>query len=62
MDRLPDVEAMALFAKVAVRQPGDKAMSCVQLNAEFAKLDRVQQEADNNKGMNTANVAAELLF
>ena len=54
--------ACATTTKVAVRQPGDAAMSCDQLKTEFAKLDKVQEEADNNKGVNTANVAAVLLF
>ena len=54
--------ACATTTKVAVQQPGDASMSCAQLKAEFAKLDAVQQEADHNKGVNTANVAAVLLF
>jgi len=54
--------ACATTTKVAVRQPGDANMSCDQLKAEFVKLDKVQEEADNNKGVNTANVAAVLLF
>ena len=54
--------ACATTTKVAVQQPGDQNMSCEALKAEFAKLDKVQEEADHNKGVNTANVAAVLLF
>ena len=48
--------------KVAVEQPGDRNMSCTELQAEFAKLDNVMEEAENNKGVNTANVAAVVFF
>lgn len=48
--------------KVSVMQPGDRAMTCTQLRAEFAKLDAVKADADKDKGVNTANVAAVLLF
>jgi len=52
----------ATTTKVAVNQPGDNRLSCTEIKAEFAKLDRVQEEADDNKGVNTANVAAVLFF
>lgn len=48
--------------KVAAIQPMDETLSCPQLKAEFAKLDGITEEADHNKGVNTANVAAVLLF
>ena len=48
--------------KVATLRPGDEALSCTELTAEFNKLDTVMDEADDNKGVNTANVAAVLLF
>lgn len=48
--------------KVNVMQPGDQAMTCTQLKAEFAKLDTVKADADSDKGVNGANVAAVLLF
>jgi hypothetical protein len=48
--------------KVATVQPTDMAMSCEELKAEFGKLDAVMEEADGNKGVNAANVAAVLLF
>jgi len=54
--------ACATTTKVATVQPDDTKMSCEQLKAEFAKLDTVMQEADHNKGVNTANVAAVLFF
>lgn len=54
--------ACTTTTKVATVQPGDDQMSCEQLKAEFAKLDGVMQEADGNKGVNAANVAAVLLF
>lgn len=52
----------ATTTKVATQQPGDEKLSCDALKAEFAKLDSVTQEADANKGVNTANVAAVLFF
>jgi hypothetical protein len=48
--------------KVAISQAGDEALSCEQLQAEFARLDRVVLQAQGNKGMNAANVTAALLF
>jgi hypothetical protein len=48
--------------KVATVQPMDTTLSCSQLQAEFVKLDSVTKQADENKGVNTANVAAVLLF
>jgi len=64
------IAAAALFTasactnseKVAVVQPGDSKLSCEQLNTEFTKLDAIMDEAQGNKGVNTANVAAVLLF
>ncbi|MAK65313.1 MAG: hypothetical protein CMF75_11335 [Maricaulis sp.] len=59
----------ALFAvgctstpKVDVRQPGDRNMSCAELEAEMHALDDIQEEAEHNQGVNTANVAAVVLF
>lgn len=43
-------------------QPGDVAMNCTQLKAEFARLDAIKSDADHDKGVNTANVAAVLFF
>lgn len=48
--------------KVAAVQPMDATLTCDQLTAEFAKLDSINKTADGNKGVNTANVAAVLLF
>lgn len=48
--------------KVNVMQPGDQAMTCTQLRAEFARLDTIKADADSDKGVNGANVAAVLLF
>lgn len=48
--------------KVAAVQPMDATLTCDQLTAEFAKLDSINKTADSNKGVNTANVAAVLLF
>ncbi|HEX5776847.1 MAG TPA: hypothetical protein VFX95_09230 [Caulobacteraceae bacterium] len=52
----------ATTTKVATQQPGDLSMSCEQIKTEFTKLDAVMQEADGNKGVNAANVAAVLFF
>ena len=56
------LSACATTTKVAVRQPGDSRLTCEQIKAEFEKLDNVQQEADDNRGVNTTNVAAAVLF
>lgn len=48
--------------KVSVMQPGDRMLTCAQLKEEFAKLDAIKRDADSDKGVNTANVAAVLLF
>ena len=48
--------------KVSVMMPGDRAMTCTQLKDEFAKLDVIKRDADSDKGVNGANVAAVLLF
>ena len=48
--------------KVNVMQPGDRAMTCTQMRAEFARLDTVMADANSDKGVNGANVAAVLLF
>lgn len=48
--------------KVAVKQPGDEKMSCAELSTEFAKLDQIMEDAQGDKGVNTANVAAVVLF
>jgi hypothetical protein len=56
------VTGCATTTKVATQQPGDERMSCEALKGEFAKLDAVGREAIDNKGVNTANVAAVLLF
>jgi hypothetical protein len=56
------VAACTTTEKVAAVQPMDAALSCDQLTAEFAKLDSINKTADSNKGVNTANVAAVLLF
>ncbi len=48
--------------KVATSKPGDNRLSCQQIQSEFGRLDAVMEEATGNKGVNTANVAAVLLF
>ncbi|MGB3625299.1 MAG: hypothetical protein WA989_05720 [Henriciella sp.] len=48
--------------KVAVQQPTDRKMSCTELEGEFAKLDQVMDDAQGDKGVNTANVAAVVFF
>ncbi len=56
------IAACTTTEKVAAVQPMDAALSCDQLQAEFVKLDGITKTADGNKGVNTANVAAVLLF
>ena len=48
--------------KVAARQPGDANLTCSEIEAEFARLDAVVDEAEHNQGVNTANVAAVVFF
>jgi hypothetical protein len=56
------MSACTTTQKVSVMQPGDTALNCSGLRAEFAKLDAIQADADSDKGVNGANVAAVLLF
>lgn len=56
------LSACVTTQKVAVNQLDDEKMSCEQIKGEYAKLDQVMDEADHNKGVNTANVAAVLFF
>lgn len=48
--------------QVSVMQPGDQAMTCDQLRTEFANLDVIESDAQRDQGVNTANVAAVLVF
>ena len=56
------VSACSHTEKLAAQEPYDLRLSCAQINAELARADSVMQEARRNKGVNTANVAAALLF
>ena len=47
--------------KVNVMQPGDQAMTCAALRAEFAKLDEIKNDGQSDQGVNGANVAGFLL-
>ncbi len=48
--------------KVAVEQPTDFKLTCTEIEGEFAKLDAVMDDASDDKGVNTANVAAVVFF
>jgi hypothetical protein len=48
--------------RVAVSQPGDQALTCAQLTTEFNNLETIEADAQRDQGVNTANVAAVLLF
>jgi len=48
--------------KVAVQQPSDTRLSCAELEGEFVKLDTVMEDAQGDRGVNTANVAAAVFF
>lgn len=48
--------------KVNVMQPGDQAMTCSGLRAEFTRLDTIKADAQSDQGVNGANVAGFLLF
>ncbi|WP_291195515.1 hypothetical protein [Hyphomonas sp.] len=59
--------ALALTActttqKVAVQEPSDFNLNCTEIEGEFAKLDQIMDDASSDKGVNTANVAAVVLF
>lgn len=56
------VAACTSTPKVDVRQPGDRNLSCAQIEEELHALDDIQDEAENNQGVNSANVAAVVLF
>ena len=56
------IAACTSTPKVDVRQPGDNNMTCAQLEEEMQALDDIQDEAENNQGVNTANVAAVVFF
>lgn len=56
------VSACTTTQKVTVEQPGDRAMSCEELKREHSKIDAVLADADRDKGVNGANVAAVLFF
>jgi hypothetical protein len=48
--------------RVSVQQPGDRAMTCTSLKAEFAKLDEIRRDGQSDQGVNAANVGAVLFF
>lgn len=48
--------------RVSVQQPGDRAMTCTGLRAEFAKLDEIRRDGQSDQGVNAANVGAVLFF
>lgn len=56
------IAACTTSEKVSVMQPGDQQLTCEQLETEFAQLEQVKRDAEADQGVNTANVAAVLLF
>jgi hypothetical protein len=48
--------------KVAAVRPGDPALDCEQLRAEFTRLDRVEAEAERNKNAHAGNMGAVVLL
>ena len=48
--------------KVSTNQLGDASMSCQEISAQDKKLDGILEDAQHNKGVSGANVAAVLLF
>lgn len=48
--------------KVAVNQVGDEGLTCADIKTQSARLEDVSNKARQNKGVNTANVAAVLFF
>lgn len=55
-------QGCAMTPKVAVEQMGDDKLTCAQLQDEYTKLDTIDKKADDNKSVNTTNVAAALFF
>ena len=55
-------QGCAMTPKVAVSQMGDDKLTCAQLQDEYTKLDVIDKKADDNKSVNTTNVAAALFF
>lgn len=56
------ISACTTSTKVAVMQPGDSALSCAELQTQFANLDVIERDADRDQGLNGANVAAAIVF
>jgi hypothetical protein len=54
--------ACATNQKVSTNQLGDTGLSCQEITAQDKKLDGVLDDAQHNKGVSGANVAAVLLF
>ncbi|MDB5498764.1 MAG: hypothetical protein JWP28_2795 [Phenylobacterium sp.] len=48
--------------KIATSQLGDEKLSCQDIKSQDRKLDGVLEEAQHNKGVSGANVAAVLFF
>ncbi|MBA3069537.1 MAG: hypothetical protein FP825_13780 [Hyphomonas sp.] len=48
--------------KVAVEKPSDFNLSCTEIEGEFSDLDKIMEDASDDKGVNTANVAAVVFF
>jgi hypothetical protein len=48
--------------RVSVVQPGDRAMTCTSLRAEFVKLEEITKDGQSDQGVNAANVGAVLFF
>lgn len=48
--------------RVSIQQPGDLRLSCAEIESEFAEIEEVMEDAQGDKGVNTANVAAIVFF
>jgi len=48
--------------KVDIIQRGDNKLSCAQLDNEFKKLEKSEEEIDSKKGVTGTNVAAAILW
>lgn len=47
---------------LTIQQPGDRSMTCAELEGEFREIERVVEDAQGDRGVNTANVTAVLFF
>lgn len=48
--------------RINVMQPGDRALTCAQLQDQFVQLDAIKRDGQRDQGVNVANAAALFVF